>query len=293
MSAIGPSAGRVPIDQTNEVDQTGATDAATRATVDPLAMPQDIVDYVKKQNWGQMHLEWHAERRWDAFTSDPKNAAYAKKMHWKPAARQEGDIGNGMDFLAMHRAMLRILTKKFPQDASYFAGWKTPPTDPRDPQNPVPSGARMDPKALKAIDTLNHIEQHMADFPDDDALGRFIETSLGPSMDPKLGMKGLHNYLHNRFSNPQSKIDVGDPTVNLQNQLFWRLHGWIDGIWTRYRAAKGESETDPAYAKALKDATKNMSGPMHMGSSGTPKGAAETPEPPPASATKFFETHPG
>jgi hypothetical protein len=236
---------------------------------EPLAMPADLVAFEKKMNWGQHHLEWHIERRWDSFVSDPKNAAYAKKMGWKKAPRQEGDKGNGLDFLAMHRAMIQILTTKFPQDKGLFAGWPSPPTNPKDPNDPVPSGKPMDPGMLKAIDTLNHLEQHLAQFPTDDDLGRFIQTNLGAALDPSLGSSGVHNYLHNRFSNPKSKIDIGDPTVNIQNQLFWRLHGWIDSRWTQYRALKGEKDTDADYAGAIKDAkmhmSMNMSGKKGLG----------------------------
>src|SRR3954470_4023745 len=110
-----------------------------------LAMPKEIIDYEKKMGWGQHHIAWHIERRWDSFVSDKANAAYAKKMGWKKASRQEGDKGNGFDFLVMHRAMIEILTRKFPKDAALFKGWSSPPTDPKDPKNPVPRGTPMAP----------------------------------------------------------------------------------------------------------------------------------------------------
>jgi hypothetical protein len=266
--------------------------ATSRAAVDPLLMPQEIVDFEKSHMWGMHHLEWHMERRWASFTADPQNAAYAKKMGWKPAPRQEGDPGNGMDFLAMHRAMIQTLEKKFPQDASLFAGWTSPPTDPKDPQNPVPSGLPMDPKALQAIDTLTHLKDHLAAFPNDDALGRFIETSFGAAFDPSLGMQGIHNYLHNRFDDPKSPIDMGDPTVNIENKMFWRLHGWIDGIWTQYRALEGETASDPAYKKAIADAAKMMNMPMHMGSDKAAGALGTEPPAPPESVRKFLERNP-
>jgi hypothetical protein len=307
MSSIGPvSRGTPAYDDTGADAATGATQAPSAAVsrapavsgrpavgaADPLLMPPEIVAFEKKQMWGMHHLEWHLTRRWASFVADPKNAAFAKAHHWTKAPRQEGDPGNGMDFLAMHRAMIRTLEAKFPQDASLFQGWTSPPTNPKDPQNPVPDGTPMDPAALKAIDTLDHVDQHLADFPTDDDLGRFIETSLGKSFPGALGMQGLHNYLHNRLSDPKSKIDMGDPTVNIENKMFWRLHGWIDAVWTKYRAAKGEKETDPGYAKALGDAEKMMNGPMPMGADGkdlsTAGGAGEVP----TSVRKFLESQP-
>src|ERR1041385_5578968 len=97
------------------------------AKPDPLMMPKEIVDYEKKNMWGQHHLEWHVERQWDRFTADPQNAAYAKKQGWKRAAIQEGEKGNGLQFLAMHRSMINELKTKFPKDAHLFDGWDTPP----------------------------------------------------------------------------------------------------------------------------------------------------------------------
>ena len=64
--------------------------------------------------------------------------------------------------------------------------------------------------------------------------------------------------MHNRFSDPKSAIDIGDPSVNLGNKRFWRLHGWIDAVWTKYRAIRKLGEDDPVYKQALIDAQAGM-----------------------------------
>ena len=188
------------------------------------------------------------------FIKDPKNAAFAKKHGWKRAAAQEGQKGNGLEFLAMHRSMIQMLKATFPRESDLFNGWDTPPLV-GDAANPGPS-TPMTPAALKAIDTLMHLDQHIDAFADDDEFGIWIETSLGPAHSPDLGMAGIHNYMHNRLANDSSPITMGDPTVNIENKMFWRLHGWIDKRWDTFRSLKKETDEQPEYEQAMKDAAR-------------------------------------
>ena len=96
---------------------------------------------------------------------------------------------------------------------------------------------------------------------------------------------GLHNYLHYRFQDAKSKIDIGDPSVNLQNKRFWRLHGWIERRWTEFRKIKNLSEQDPKYLAALKKGEDMLAPKLKLPGDGTTKGL---PEAPPESLRKFF-----
>jgi hypothetical protein len=240
---------------------------AVKASVaDPMQMPADMVSFMKSKMWPQMHLQWHAVRRASVY------ADLIQKMHWKPAQYQEGDVHNGWEFGLMHRAMVQILRAKFPKHAALVEGWGQVPTDVKSTTDPHPPGTPdIDPRAVTAIGLLQSLEKNWSNFQnmDDDAFLRFIETSIigngATAWDPSLGMAGLHNYLHNWFQNPKSPIDMGDPTKNIFNMEFWRLHGWIDALWTRFRAKKGESDEDPTYVQALAAAKKDMSMKM-MGS---------------------------
>ena len=247
------------------------TDGKADGITDPNKMPAKIITYENANQWGAMHLRWHTERRWDVL--DPANRTWATKHGYKRAALQEGVAGNGLEFLAMHRMMMGMLRDNFPKYASLFDGWDTPPTDPRDGADPLPNMATtaFEPKMLAAIDRL---ENHIDSFKTDDELGLFIETNMRPTAsDPKSRSTdpstGLHNYMHNRFMDPKSKINVGDPTVNMKNKLFWRLHGWIDARWTAFRAAKGLSDSDPDYQAALDAAMQNMMTPKSTDTLGT------------------------
>jgi hypothetical protein len=159
--------------------------------------------------------------------------------------------------------MIQLLREKFPQHAALLQGWSTPPTDPSAPDDALPGGAQtpFDPDKKRAIQTL---QDPFAGLASDDDLGRYIETMARPVPgDPYATSQdratGIHNYLHNRFSDESSPVDMGQPLRNLGNARFWRLHGWIDGRWSAFRKAKGLSDTDKAYVADL-DAQK-----MHLG----------------------------
>jgi hypothetical protein len=246
-------------------DEVEANELA--ATKLDFNMPTPVVSFEKTAMWGMHHLQWHTVRQWDLLSSS--DLAFAKKQGWTRAAIQEGQAGNGLEFLAMHRAMLSILRTKFPTDAALFSGWTQVPTNPRDAASPLPHNATtpFDAQMLKALD---RIQNHPETFTGDDDFGLYVETQLRPlASDPSHRSTdlttGLHNYVHNRFSDSSSPIDMGDPTVNIQNKIFWRLHGWIDARWSAVRTAKGLSDTDPAYVAALTKAEAMMNGSAMLG----------------------------
>ena len=228
-----------------------------------MRMPDPIAQYMEAHAWGQMHLEWHTERRWDRLPGDAR--AYAEQQGWARAAHQEGDAGNGLEFLAMHREMLHDLVEHDASAAPLLAGWTTPPTDPHAPADPLPAGATtpFDPQMAAALDRLEH---HLDSFASDDELGRYIETSFGTTD----RTAGIHNYLHNRFQDPSSAIDIGNPAVNLLNQRFWRLHGWIDHVWSAWRAQAHASDTAPDYVAAMQAAHAAMTMKMKGMRAGPP-----------------------
>ncbi len=219
-----------------------------------VPLPQEIIEWMRARDWGTHHLRWHMERWW--YRLSPWERATYTARGWSQAPRQEGDAGNGLEFLAMHRVMLRTLVEAFPQHAQLFAGWSTPPQNPEDPDDTVPgtvgSPARVFPERLRIA--VERIEQRPDSFPDDDSFGLYVQTSH----DQTAYGAGIHNALHGRWADSTSPIDLGNPLVNMENQRFWRLHGWIDARWTAYRAAMGLSDSDPAYVQALSEARAMM-----------------------------------
>ena len=231
-----------------------------------IPVPADIVSWMHHRSWGSHHLQWHVERLWDALS--PEVIAWATSQGWKRYPVPEGGEGNGLAFLAMHRVMISQLVSAFPQHKALFTGWPQPPTDPKDPNDPVP-GEDDPPLSSDMLAAIDRLHTNLTIFDGEDELGRFIETSFRPfPNEPRRRSTdrscGIHNYLHNRFMDQSSPIDIGDPAVNIENSQFWRLHGWIDARWSAYRTATGRSDTDAAYLKLLEQAAMHME-PGHGG----------------------------
>ncbi len=216
-------------------------------------MPQTMIDWMSDRNWGMHHLQWHFVRQWDL--QSPANITWASSQGWSRAAQQEGDPGNGLEFLVMHRAMIRLLRRDFSTQLALLQGWTNVPTDPNDSLDPVPA---VNPRRAFAANMSTAVGQlnsntFLASLADDDSFGLYLETSKRPGGFSSDTTTGLHNYMHGRFSVPGDPVDLGDPEINLGNQRFWRLHGWIDARWSSFRAAKGLSAMD-ASLQALIDA---------------------------------------
>ncbi len=231
-----------------------------------------MAQWMRARDWSSHHEQWHVESSldyWSARAAQGNRAAqeivdYARQKGWSRAPRQEGAAGNGLEFLGMHRAMLELLAEAFPQHCAYLKGWVTPPQDPNAPDDVVPNGAPFELAKAEAVEIIEHQPKTLNG---EDNFGAFVETSLRPtsanplarSPDPRTG---IHNWLHNRWTDVESDVNLGDPTKNIFNARFWRLHGWIDTQWSRFRAATGLSDTDAAY-KALIGRHRAMMSPVH------------------------------
>jgi len=230
------------------------------------AIPSEWADYMRQLDWPEHHERWHYEQRYDWWrhraahhpqapvrAAAQQMVAYGDSKNWTSGAHAEGAPGHGLHFLAMHRAMIALVAARFPQHAHLLAGWKTPPLDPKDPDNPVAGEVAFD--ANKALG-IQVVETGQAGFASEDEFALFLETSIRPtasdptnlSTDPRTG---LHNYLHNRWADGTSPLNLGDPRTNLFNARFWRLHGWIDNLWTAYRKTHGLPDDEPAHVELL------------------------------------------
>lgn len=223
-------------------------------------MPVDIVNAIRSRNWGTHHVHWHVVRIWDLL--GPQVRQWAQQQGWSRAAVQEGESGNGLAFLAMHRVMMQQLRTRFPHHEALFVGWPTPPTDPSDAADPLPNNGNT-AFSLDMGRAVTRLHQNLQSFTDDDDFGLYLETSLRPlSGQPDRRSPdrsaGIHNYMHNRFADSSSDIDMGNPQVNIENARFWRLHGWIDARWSALREAIGASDNEPAYVAALREAEHHM-----------------------------------
>lgn len=264
-------------------------------------IPGEMQAYMRARDWPAHHARWHFEQRHDfwhhlADNGNPDAAAIvaeATAKGWGRSPTQEGAPGHGLEFLAMHRAMFELLSEEFPGHDHYLKGWTTPPQDPADPDDPVPSGAPFD--ADKAAGVVV-VETRFEDFPVEDEYALFLETSIRPTpTDPTYripdGRTNLHNWLHNRWADPASPVDLGNPEVNIFNARFWRLHGWIERLWTEYRAAWHLSDEDPAYRSPIDHHKGMMRDPGHHRGHGELIGGTDTLRPvtpAPSAMSRFF-----
>lgn len=242
-----------------------------------VPMPAEMIAWMQARNWGDHHDQWHFERRWDFWRAilampdlPPEDRQQVQSMvddaidrGWTRAPVQEGQAGNGEEFLFMHRAMFQLLVAEFPQHLHFLRGWHTPPLDPADAEDAVPpdppggpANSAKGPFSANMASAIPRIEAAIPGWATDDEFGLFLETNFRPtpsnalarSQDPQTG---LHNYLHNRWSDESSPINIGSPRVNTFNWRFWKLHGWIDHQWWRFRRARGANDADPAYRSKL------------------------------------------
>ncbi|HKU44319.1 MAG TPA: hypothetical protein VJR89_39440 [Polyangiales bacterium] len=226
-----------------------------------VLMPQPIIDWMEEQGWIPAHDSWHSQRRWDArcdlsFAS-AEGCTFAERLAaeglWR-ARYQQGAPGSGLAFLAMHRHMLGMFRAAFPSHPELFAGFGHVPRTQDDSENPTPWRAlRWSEDNLIGFDVLEHIEDHLDRFPTDDDLGLYIESTVRWSPeDPAARVEdpgaAVHGALHRQWTVNRSPASLGGTDTALRNYTFWKLHGFIDDVWTRYRSAKGASDTEPDYA---------------------------------------------
>tara|TARA_R110001583_G_C5569875_1_gene401963 strand:- start:224 stop:1093 length:870 start_codon:yes stop_codon:yes gene_type:complete len=244
-----------------------------------VKIPEEIATWMIERGWGEHHDEWHFVRRWDYWELLEQNPNVpdrwkdwirakfqeANEKGWTQAEVQEGEDGNGEDFLFMHRAMIELILKEFPQHVHYFRGWDSPPTDHESELDPVlvptpePNQECAPTRKLicqNMLDGIHRIKNEQGTFASEDEFGRFIETNSRPTEDEPAARSddarsGVHNYLHGRWSGMSEDLDLGDPRFNIFNTRFWRLHGWIDYQWWRYRFAIGANNNDAQYQSKL------------------------------------------
>jgi len=67
------------------------------------------------------------------------------------------------------------------------------------------------------------------------------------------GASSIHGAMHFKWVVNESPHSLGKQPVNIDNYMFWKLHGWIDRIWERYRVAQGLTPDEPKLKQALVD----------------------------------------
>jgi hypothetical protein len=229
-----------------------------------LLMPQLVLDWMKEQQFAEAHDGWHLVRKWDQScrksNATASSCTAAQRLVSQGLGRapvQQGAPGDGIAFMMMHRHMIHMLNTTFPKHTKLFTGFGKVPKSQDDPENPTPWRAiSWTSSNLKGFDTLENIEQHLDQFPTEDDLGQYVEntykwTESNPMSPVNAPGSGLHGALHSQWSVNGSPANLIQQAVDVRNFTFWKLHGWIDNVWERYRKAKGLKDDDPKYQQLM------------------------------------------
>jgi hypothetical protein len=172
--------------------------------------------------------------------------------------------------------MIQALKRAFPTHQALFDGFPHFPFEATD----VPMewrdrwGTGWSSTIKQTAMTLENIEQQLSMFPTEGDLGRFIQCGGMAN-----GASSIHGALHFKWVVNDSPYSLGKQTVNIDNHMFWKLHGWIDSIWERYRVAKGLKPDEPKLVQAIRDQCTEMHTLGHAVRPGTTTPGATTPLP--------------
>lgn len=227
-----------------------------------LLLPKPVLSWMHENKWMESHDAWHNVRRCNSFISFP-NSPTVNICDEHPdlvATHQEcSGPEDGYAFLVEHRHMLQGFKQAFPKHTELFTGFSRFPFE----ANDVPEqwrdrfGTGWSAQIRTAAEVLENIENNLAMFPTEGHLGAFIQCG-GMGQMRGGGGGSVHAAMHFKWSIAGSPHALGDQVVDLGNFMFWKLHGWIDAVWERYRVAKGVVAEDATLKQALLDNCREM-----------------------------------
>jgi hypothetical protein len=276
-----------------------AIQGVAQLTVNP-AIPQDLLRQRVVLSWNALRAAGLGVPSRKARTSassalDPRVAAFVRAMgelvkssntvgserdladvwtsiqehNWAVPARQEGDPGNGLDFLLMHHAMIVGMRRQFKDEATsrILSGWSVLPPPVSVGYMDGSRGAGMQ-KAVAALNRLTVIQSpaELARLAADsgiafdkmsvDDFGAWLQSILkGPT-------SGIHSWMHAQYELPGSPVEMASFQKNLNNKNFWGLHGFIDDVFLKFLRLKGQKLDDYASILGEQDAEMDMAPDM-------------------------------
>jgi hypothetical protein len=227
---------------------------ATNGDID-LPLPKVVLDWMDERVWKQSHDAWHNIRRCGGGGLPGSGTSICSHTELVPADQECSDAADGYAFLVMHRHMMIALRQAFPNHPELFQGFPHFPfkaTDvPAQWQSRFGSGWTQD--IINTANTLEAIESNLSQFATEGDLGKYIQCSAMSS-----AAASIHAAMHFKWVVSSSPNSLGSQPVNIGNYMFWKLHGWIDEIWERYRTAKGLTDSEPKLVAALVEQCREM-----------------------------------
>jgi hypothetical protein len=198
------------------------------------------------------HHLWHLVRNeddWNSLTIEQKNEL---GPDWV-APRFEQESGGGLDFLYMHRVMIKMVNDHLSQmpDPNYskVEGWNPIPFDHNDETWPMPllwGGAhRAFAWAKNPLTSKDFKRRVLEEFRNEEWLKQQTLDVLGSELEST-----IHGWMHLHWSektpeNPwEDSVEndwLGAPYSSHVNDAFWKLHGFIDETIDLWEQATGET----------------------------------------------------
>lgn len=227
---------------------------ATDGEID-LVVPKLVLNWMGARLWEVSHDAWHNVRRCKGGGAPPTSTAICAHTELIPADQECSDAEDGYEFLVTHRHMIMSLKQAFPEHADLFAGFPHFPFDATDVPEQWRSrwGTGWSSQIIATAQTLEAIESNLSMFPTEGDLGKYIQCGGMAT-----GASSIHGAMHFKWVVNSSPYSLGKQTVNIDNYMFWKLHGWIDSIWERYRVAKGLTDDEPKLMEALVEQCREM-----------------------------------
>jgi hypothetical protein len=219
-----------------------------------LTVQPEVIAWMEQNVWQAAHVEWHAIR-----TCNIPGGPLGSKVNicrftqLIPPDQNCQTGGDGYQFLVFHRHMIQALKQLWPAHTEQFEGFDRFPQSAED----VPAQWRSAWKpwsdiVLRAGKMADEIEkpENLSKFPDEGVLGFWLQCMANQQLRNRpeltgIPWAGLHFELHAKWARPgNTRHGVNNTESNIDNYMFWKLHGWIDKVWERYRRAKGLSPND-------------------------------------------------
>jgi hypothetical protein len=218
------------------------------------SLPMEVKKMLSSRQMREHHSLWHLARRWNTLNSSQRNFLTSKGYSQPP--RLENEPGAGLDFLGMHRKMIEEVNLLLASinDPSYskITGWRQIPFDHNDADYPMPpiwEGAEPSYSRNKSqIETDRWRQEVSNTYENNTWLTSITLDGLGSNIE-----HGIHNWLHLHWSSepwfkslPEQDRDdmrndfLGSTYSSHVNDVFWKLHGWIDDRIGQWEAATGQ-----------------------------------------------------
>ncbi|MEI9947799.1 MAG: hypothetical protein WDO74_02195 [Pseudomonadota bacterium] len=257
----------------DETMKAGYAKFSTSSGDDTILQPE-VLQWMADNKWTGAHVVWHAVRGCTDGTASGLLGPLGFPNICKdypvliPADQNCKSAGDGYQFLLFHRHMLQTLKQLWPKHAADFAGFPTFPKTKADVPDvwPAPNWSAT---VLAAADIGDNIDKpdNLAKFPSEGALGHWLQCPVGAAklaVAPNEPYIGIHFNLHDQWSRGSSSAHgLNNGQVNITNYMFWKLHGWIDNVWEKYRVAKGIT-TDPMQMQKYKQDLKQSCNEMDI-----------------------------